>query len=701
MKGILIAFALVCFSVQSGLAQEPTDKDTLEFKYPTEIIITAPRMNVPLREASFSTSVVGYDIMRDLPRAIAVDEPLNLVPGVKVDNQSNGSRVHLSIRGQGILTERGIRGIKILYDGIPINDPTGFAPDFFDVDFNTVNYIEVLRGPAASLYGGSAAGGIISINTLNAPNTPLFGEAIMTAGSNNFWKSFGRFGGDVDKVNYAASFSRTMGDGYRQHTHFWGNNVYGKAIYTPTSSVQFVPIFNYTHFYHENPEGIDLATYLLDPKLPNSDAIPYNEYLETERVTNGLKGTIIVQENHEISFNGYVKRTKFTEANNHTFNHRTLVTPGTSLQYTLSSGRPESAIRNKVGVGTDLQWQTIDEYRVENQHAIEGTTVLSKEQITQRSVGLFVVDKMDIGKEWSVTANLRYDKIRNELQDLIAIPFDLSGNADFSRTTGRLGLTYSPKEEASLYANWGQGFLPPATEELAQNPDHFGGFNVHLTSATSNSYELGVRGMLREQLFYYDVATFFLTTKNDFDRYRITNTLRNQETFYRNAESSNRFGVELYSKYSPNKYIGIQLAYTYSHFKYTNSTPIQILMDDPTIVKYTRDGNWLPNSPQHQLCIDVQYNPVHGLFLGITTETLSKSYIDGANIEAEAVEGYTLLHARAGYNWNVAGISGEVSFSVRNIGDTKYVAFSEPDPGGNSYQPGAGREFFGGLRLQL
>lgn len=175
MKGTLLAVLAMVF-LQLAAAQEE-EADTLQYNYPGEVVITAPRMTLPLKEIPFSTSIVAPEVLRDLPRSVAIDEPLKLVPGVKIDNQANGSRVHLSIRGQGILTERGIRGIKILLDGIPINDPTGFAPDFFDVDFNTVERIEILRGPAASLYGGSASGGIINIITQNAPNAPLFARA--------------------------------------------------------------------------------------------------------------------------------------------------------------------------------------------------------------------------------------------------------------------------------------------------------------------------------------------------------------------------------------------------------------------------------------------------------------------------------------------------------------------------------------------
>ena len=696
-KKLLIILLIAVFQATNAQMEKV---DTLEYRYPTDIVVTGTRMSAPLKEVPFSASIIGGNTIRQLYRSIAADEPMKLVPGVKVDNQANGSRVHLSIRGQGILTERGIRGIKVVYDGIPINDPSGFAPDFFDVDFSSVEKIEVLRGPAASLYGGSASGGIINILTATSPDLPLSAQVHSTFGSNAFWKGFGQFGGDVKDVNYSVSFSRALGAGYREHTHFWGDNVYGKVVYTPSSSILLTPIFGWTNSYHENPEGITLDQYRQDPKQANPDAVPFNEYLETNRVTNGLTGLITLQPHHEIQFNAYVKRTLFTEANNRTFNHRSISTPGTSVQYSFKEGAPDDFIKNTFNIGTDLQWQSIDETRTENLNGIEGTSALSREQIKQSGAGVFALDKVDIGAHWSAMMSLRYDKIQNTLNDLLKNPYNLSGSADFSKTTGRVGITYSPTNETNLFANWGQGFLPPATEELAQNPDQFGGFNTHLIPATSNSFELGVRGAVAN-VVYYDLTGFVMTTDNDFDRYRISDSLRNQETFYRNSGSSRRLGIEFYSRYTPVQPLELQVAYTYSRFTYTIGSPVPIVMDDPTIIKNIVDGNWLPNSPQHQLMVDLQYMPVRGLSIGLSTETLSKAYIDGANVGSEAAEGYTLIHARIEYDWSIAGLTGVVSLNARNISNTKYVAFTEPDPGGNAYQPGAGREFFGGIKIQL
>jgi iron complex outermembrane recepter protein len=699
MKTIVLAVLTVISSVAQLSAQEQK-ADTIEYKYPIDVIVTAPRMSIPLKEVPFSASIVDQYALLRLPRAVSVEEALEMVPGVKVDNQSNGMRVHLSIRGQGILTERGIRGIRILYDGIPVNDPTGFAPDFYDVDFNTVAEIEVLRGAAAALYGGSASGGIVNIITQNSPITPLSGETNASFGTSNFWKGFGQFGGSVHNVNYRLSSSRTMGDGYRMHSHFWGDNVYGKATYIPSKSLVLTPIFDWTSVYHENPEGIDMPTFIRDPKLANPDAEPFNEFLQTERTTNGITGLFRPTERSEFQFSGYVKRTLFTEANNGSFAHRKILTPGSSLQYLFSQGRSDDFLRNRITTGTDLQWQTIDEYRKDNILSVEGNTVRSKEQIKQRGLGLFLIDKVDINTKWGAMLSVRYDKIHNELNDQLRNPYDASGSANFEKTTGRFGITYSPRADLNLFTNWGQGFLPPATEELAQNPDNYGGFNRHLTSATSNGFDLGVRGDHGQHL-YYDITGFYLKTKNDFDRYRITDPLRSQETFYRNAGSSRRVGLESYARFVPMPMLELQAAYTYSNFKYTINDSIRVLMDDPEIVKFVRNGNWLPNSPQHQFVLDAEYRLGADVSVGVTTETLSKTYIDGANVESEAAPGYTLIHARVECNWHVGGIKGALSIQGRNLGGKKYIAFTEPDPGGNSYQPGPGREFFAGLRLHL
>src|SRR5664279_3319738 len=161
---------LICLIILISLSyiiSAQTGSDSLINKSIPEVIITSNRISIPLKLNPGSISLVNSEILSSMPRTISADEALRLVPGVRIDNQANGSRIHMSIRGQGILSEHGLRGINVLIDGIPVNDPSGFASDLYDVDWETVKQIEVLRGPAASLYGGGSSDGVLNIKTLN------------------------------------------------------------------------------------------------------------------------------------------------------------------------------------------------------------------------------------------------------------------------------------------------------------------------------------------------------------------------------------------------------------------------------------------------------------------------------------------------------------------------------------------------------
>ncbi len=684
----------------SKIVGAPTDTQVVPL--PLEILVTAPRLVIPLRDVPGAVSVVRRETLLCMPKGIGMDEALELVPGVKIDNQANGERVHISIRGQGILTETGIRSVKILQDEIPLNDPSGFVPDLFDVDVHSLDRIEIFRGPATSLYGGGAAGGVINVETQGSGPAPLSAGLGAMGGSNTFWNGFGHLGGQINDLNYRLSVSQSAADGYRVHTHFHAKNFYGKAAYTPDSSLRIVPILSWTDTFHENPEGLSLAQYQVNPKLANDDAVPFNEHMEMQRATAGITGSLSPSSDKEIRFAGYLRRSKYVEANNAVFDHQSLMTTGTSFQCTLTSAFPSAETTNRISVGADLQWQTNDEYLNPNNFSMEGADALARQRIRQRGVGLYILDQCLFLQRWSATGSLRLDRTWYDLADLMKTDStDNSGNADFTNVTARLGLTYSPSAALTFYGSWGMGFIPPSTEELGTDPNGYGGFNSSLKAATSQSAEAGVRGTLG-QIGGYELGGFFLTTSQDFDRYRIPGRGNGEEgTFFRNVGGSRRFGIELSADYDPAAMVELQVSYTYSHFTYHIDSPIPVLMDDTTLHKAILDGHWLPNSPQHQLATRVTLDVTPELSISMNSLTMSKSYIDGANIESEAVRGFTLLGGRIAYRLHLGGLSGVLSLSARNLGDVKYVAFSEPDPGRASYHPGAGREIFGGFTLQL
>jgi iron complex outermembrane receptor protein len=631
-----------------------------------------------------------------MPRSIAADEALQLVPGVRIDNQANGSRLHMSIRGQGILSERGLRGIKVLIDGIPVNDPTGFAPDLYDVDWETVKQIEILRGPAAALYGGGSAAGVLNIKTEDGGLNPFGGKFATTVGSNGFYKLLGQVDGTTSNVNYRVSYSHFQGDGYRDHTSFYGNNFSEKMKWDANPRLKITQILTVSEYFNQNAEGLDIDQVNENPKQSNPDAIPCNEYQYTMRITNGFTGQYLLNSNQDITFNAYMRYTKYKEPGSSDVDHSSMITPGFTLQY--NAKQQLNNVVNHFSAGADIQWQSIDEYKLPNirndnrteargsfsQVVNEGTELLANQTTHQSGMGLFLIDQLELNKNWSVVASLRYDNMHNKLDDKMNTTNNLSGSANFDKLTGKIGVAYAMNSAVNLYANWGQGFMPPATEELMSNPVSFGGFNMSLKPATSNGEEIGIRGNIGN-ILYYDFTGFYTKTDNDFYRYRIL-PARPLETFYGNAGSSNRYGIETYLSFTPVKSVNFKVAYTYSHFTYTAPDSIS--------------GNWLPNCPQHQLNLDLSYKITKKLTIGISSETQSKWYIYTDKIHKDVSQsGFSLLNLRASYGWKIGSVNGEINAYVKNLTDKSYIAFTEPDPDGNSYQPAAKREFFGGIKI--
>ena len=620
-----------------------------------------------------------------MPRTIAAEEALSGVPGVKVDNQANGERVHLSIRGQGILTEHGIRGVKILLDGIPLNDPTGFAPDFYDVDWATVNTIEVLRGPASALYGGSGSGGVISISTFDGTPRPVGGRARVDFGSNGFSKVLADVGGSQDSLDYRFSVSRTEGDGYRVHTAFKGTNLYGKLRFG--GKLHLTATIAGTSFFNENAEGLNLEQVEEDPTQANPDALLFNEYQKTRRGTVGLTGRYDFSPTQGLDFMMYGRHTQYRESVPSSVIHRDFDGYGGSVQYSLET--PLESVDNLFSAGIDVDWQDISEYRRPNiGEGVEDPEILSDQTINQRGIGLFILDNLDLGRGWHVVLGGRFDTIDNELNDRLAAGgLDRSGSADFSKSTWRAGVSWDRSPAAGFYAGWGQGFLPPATEELANNPDALGGFNENLEPATSHSVEVGARGRIGDR-FLYDLALFRLITDGDFGRYRIPE--RPLETFYSNAGSSRRYGVESQLTWIPVGPLTVRLSYTYSHFRYREVSLGDLFLRD----------TFLPNSPKHIGVLAIDYAPLPALVFGATLDVESRAFIDAAN--STWIDGYTLLNLRMGYRFQPgARTSVELTAALRNATDTTYIAFTEPDPDGNSYQPGPGREAFAGVLISF
>ena len=104
-----------------GAQDDPAGADDLE-----EIVVQATRMSRPLDSVPAAVSVVSQTEIQLGRQQLGLDEALNRVPGVFMQNRYNFAQdLRVSIRGFGARSAFGIRGVKILVDGIPETLPDG------------------------------------------------------------------------------------------------------------------------------------------------------------------------------------------------------------------------------------------------------------------------------------------------------------------------------------------------------------------------------------------------------------------------------------------------------------------------------------------------------------------------------------------------------------------------------------------------
>ncbi|MGH7449440.1 MAG: TonB-dependent receptor plug domain-containing protein, partial [Longimicrobiales bacterium] len=226
-------------------AQAPVD--TSLFRLDT-LQIPVTRTTAGAARAPLSLSLVGRERIQAARSTIGLDEALASVPGLIVDNRQNfslGSRV--IIRGLGARAAFGVRGVRVMVDGIPLTMPDG-QTNLNNLDLASAGAIHVLRGPASSLFG-NAAGGVIAVETEPAPG-PRSAEARITVGDQGrstltrMWKAQAKVAETIGAFDYLASVSRLHADGYRDHSRARQTLVNARAGFNTGDATRLTLIVN-------------------------------------------------------------------------------------------------------------------------------------------------------------------------------------------------------------------------------------------------------------------------------------------------------------------------------------------------------------------------------------------------------------------------------------------------------------------------
>src|SRR5919107_268760 len=156
-----------------------------------------------------------------LVAALVVAPPL-AAQGSAPDSAGTGApaaalpTVRVTATREGARSAFGVRGVRVLQDGIPLTLPDGQTPVDV-VDIEGAERVEVVRGSASSLYG-NAAGGVIDVRSTPPPLVGLAPYARIVGGDRVPTISAAGAGGTLGPIGYTSSVTRVVGRGYRDYS---------------------------------------------------------------------------------------------------------------------------------------------------------------------------------------------------------------------------------------------------------------------------------------------------------------------------------------------------------------------------------------------------------------------------------------------------------------------------------------------------
>ncbi len=675
--GLLMAVAV-------GLsAQEPADS-----VIPLDsVLVTVVRGLDGLGRTPFAVSVQGERNLQLGNTGFSLEEALQGLPGVQVQNRYNytvGERI--SIRGLGARAQFGVRGLRVLVDGIPATLADGQST-LDHLDIGSLGRAEILRGPASALYG-NGGGGVLSFETARPADVPVREEVKGVFGDNGLVRLQSTTSGTADGIGYLVNVAHLSYDGFRPHpddpSDFFGGadrlNVNAQVTADVAGGALRIT-GNFFDLDGENAGQLNQA----DLEAGAYAARSFNvRQRSSKKVHQGQLGITwagpVGDLRAEFSGWGLFRSMdnpippRIIDLGRTAFGGRAAVTtqrPGESGQIAWTAG-------------IDVDLQSDDRLNYDNDGGVRGTLTLDQLE-TVIATGLFVQVRVPLSERLWTMGGLRYDRFRFEADDrlITAQSPDESGVRAMDALSPTLGIHLAVSPDFVLYGNVATSLDTPSTTELVNRPGGGGGFNPELDPQRGVSGEVGVRGQIPGRVAYE--ANVFVTDSND-ELVAFEDEAQEGRVFFRNSGSSKYQGFEASLRVARPQGVSAQLTYTF-----VGATFTEYVVDGQVF-----DGNEIPGLARHRLdgFVRVANGP---WFAELRGDYVGRVPVNDAN--NEYARAYSLWDVRTGlFAAHLGRLEVSPFLGVANLFDKTYAAAVAVNAFGRRfYEPGPGRAFFVGI----
>ena len=702
---VLCAVFAAPVAAQAPVARDTTPGDTTTVTLP-EITVTVTRSPETVIRVPAAIAVVGRWDIQGAQATLGLDEALANLPGVYVANRYNYSLdQRLSIRGAGSRANFGLRGVKVLLDGIPQTLPDGQS-QLTNVDFANLQRIEVLRGSASSLYG-NASGGVLSLTSESAAPGPFSQSIRAVGGSFGLFKIQGRTTARRGASSGTLSLSRTQVDGFRQNSATEFTQLNMGANYLLGSATILGARFGYTGAPQaQNPGALTRTEVGANP-----DSAAANNILR--RADKDVsQGQLAFTVRHSTG-RGQWDLAVFGILRN--LDNPIAAPPPTGTGPTIGTyvaidrkvyglrastdqrlGASERAPR--ITAGVDMQRLRDDRT---NSRAIAGVpdTLILDQQERVIEIGPFVQVHYSPIEDLVIGLGGRYDNVRFAVQDYhMTDGVDNTGARTMDAFSGNGGIVWVRDHRFSPYFNISTSFETPTTTELANQPNTSGGFNSSLDPQRTVNYEAGVRGTAGPVT--YSATGYLSRVRDAIVQYEEVSG----RAYFTNAGKVKNDGLELGVSGRVNSHLLLFGNYTWSNFRFGKYRIAQSANN--AIVVDTLDGNKLPGVPKAFIRLGLRAGPVRGVSLDLDHTMATSMFADDQNTLYVAGFGSPsggeirglgngVTNARISWEGRAGGAWIRPFIGVNNLWDRSYVgSFTINGVFGRVFETAPGRNWY-------
>ncbi|HUN54366.1 MAG TPA: TonB-dependent receptor [Smithella sp.] len=658
-----------------------------------EVVVTATRDAQEVRKTPANVSVITAEEIKE-SGATTLPEVLENIESVQFRSLSgNASQAYVDVRGIGGDNPYG--KTLVMLDGRRLNRTDMASIDWMEIPLNTIEKIEIVRGPSSVLYGDAAISGVINIITKKGQGEPKF-NASMLAGS--YGLNDERIGvtGATGKWTYAVNGENNFSFGYRERSKYSAQGGGLDLGYSASDLLNVSLDISFNKDDYQMPGALTQAQMSQNPQqyqnyppelfgtsTPNDDGS--NKYAN---VNLGVKSFFGSWGQMEVNFLYGKKDMQVNMDSWFLYSDTMADTYGITPKYVLAKNI--FGFDNKVVVGVDYYNEP---YEKDFYNDRERTIKLSTANFIRESLGYYIRDEFSILKNLILSGGYRSERtyISGSNND-----FFNPGNS-FSNTKNvydadayEAGLTWLWGKKSKVFAKYATVYRIPFLDEIAC----FNGFNEGTLFNTSLKQERGISMETGTEFYPLENLKIGLTLfRMDMaDEIMWVNTSpatgENQ-----NIESTRHNGAEISASYLWEKYARFYGNFTYQEATYENGAN-------------NKKELWLVPNRMATMGMEI-YLPYNLMFRPeihyVGDCFLSQDY---ENV-GDKLSSYTLINMYLSYKPSFWKIHMTAFLGAENLGNVKYASFGSynvPSYGvgaPSTYYPMPGVTYKGGISFEF